>query len=129
MLREPLLGGNGERAYATRFHHPDRVGDVEPRHVDIAIGEIAEDLGAAALEWNVHEIKTGAFGEDFGIDLLIAADAGATVTDLARVFAGVGEKVGERRGGKTRRGREEEDRDIRQRGDDLNLPLVIDFHL
>ena len=84
-----------------------RHGDVEPRHVDIAIGEIAEDLGAAALEWNVHEIKTGAFGEDFGIDLLIAADAGATVTDLARVFAGVGEKVGERRGGKTRRGREE----------------------
>ena len=79
-----------------------RHGDVEPRHVDIAIGEIAEDLGAAALEWNVHEIKTGAFGEDFGIDLLIAADAGATVTDLARVFAGVGEKVGERRGGKTR---------------------------
>jgi len=66
--------------------------------VDIAIGEIAEDLGAAALERNVHEVKTGAFGKDFGIDLLIAADAGAAVTDFARVFAGIGEKVGERRG-------------------------------
>src|SRR5262249_29699647 len=93
-----------------------------------AIGEIAEDLGAAALERNVHEIETGAFGEDFSIDLLIAADAGAAVTDLARVFAGVGEKVGERGGGKIRRGREEEDRDIRQRGNDLNAPLVVDFH-
>src|SRR5215472_9633805 len=43
-----------------------------------------------------EEIRTPdppAFGEDFGIDLLIAADAGAAVADLARVFAGIGEKV------------------------------------
>src|SRR5262245_51355707 len=95
--------------------------------MDIAVGEIAEDFGAAALERNVHEIKTGAFGQDFGIDLLIAADAGAAVADLARVFAGIGEKVGERHGGKIRRGREEEDRDIRERGDDLDVPLVSIF--
>src|SRR5262249_18522631 len=87
------------------------------------------DLGAAALERNVHEIETRAFGEDFGIDLLIAADAGAAVTDLARMFAGVGDKVGEGRGGKVRRGREKEDRDVRQRGDDLDVLLVVDFHL
>src|SRR5262245_54064096 len=86
MLRQPLLGGDRERTHATRFHHSDRVSDVEPRHMDIAVGEIAQDLGAAALERNVHEIKTRALGEDFGIDLLIAADAGAAVTDLARVF-------------------------------------------
>src|SRR5262249_49423153 len=35
-------------------------GGVEPRHMDIAVGEIAQDLGAAALERNVHEIKTRA---------------------------------------------------------------------
>src|SRR5262249_40400816 len=61
MLRKPLLGGNGERAHAARFDHSDGIGDVEPRHVDVAVGEIAEDLGTAALERNVHEIKTGAF--------------------------------------------------------------------
>src|SRR5262249_219424 len=33
VLREPLLSGNGERAHATRFHHPHRVGDVEPSHL------------------------------------------------------------------------------------------------
>src|SRR5207244_9604569 len=107
----------------------DRVGDVEPRHMDIAVGEVAEDLGAAALEGDVDEIEAGAFGEDFGIDLLIATDAGAAVTDLARVFAGIGEKVGEGLEGKIRCGREKEDRDIRQRGDDLDVSLVVDSHL
>ena len=84
MLRKPLLGRDGERAHAARLHHPDGIGDVEPRHMDVAVGEIADDLGAAAFERNVHEIEPGALGEDFGIDLLIAADAGAAVADLAR---------------------------------------------
>ena len=128
MLRQPLRCRHRERAHAACFHHPDRVGDVEPRHLDIAVGEIAEDLGAAALEGNVDEIETRALGEDFGIDLLVAADAGAAVTDLAGVVAGIGEKVGKRLRRKVRRRREKEDRDVRQRGNDLHVALVIDFH-
>ena len=46
------------------------------------------------------EIETGALGEDFGIDLLIAADAGAAVADLARMFLGIGQELGECAGGK-----------------------------
>src|SRR5262249_36411579 len=49
-----------------------------------AVGEIAEDLGAAAFEGNVDEIEARALGEDFSIDLLVAADAGAAVADLTR---------------------------------------------
>jgi hypothetical protein len=128
MLRQPRFGGHRERAHATRFHHANRIGDVEPRHLDIAVAEVAQDLGAAALEWNVHEVETGAFGEDLGIDLLIAADAGAAVTDLARMLPGIGEKFAEVARREFRRGGEKKDRDVGERRDDLHLALVIELH-
>ena len=90
MLQKPPLGRDGERAHAACLHHPNGIGDVEPRHMDVAIGEIADDLGAAAFEGNVHELEAGAPGEDLGVDLLIAADPGAPVAHFAGMLPGIG---------------------------------------
>ena len=75
--------------------------------------------------------EAGALGQDFGVDLLIAADAGAAVADLARMRLGVGEEFGEGLGERRNvgRGREKEDRNVGERGDDLHVPLVVDLHL
>ena len=102
--------------------------------MDVAVGEIADDLGAAAFERDVQEVQPCTFGEDFGVDLLVGADAGTAVEELARMRLGMGEEL--REGfersivrGNGRRGREEEHRDIREREDDLHVACIIDLEL
>ena len=34
-------GRDRERAHVAGLHHADRIGDVEPRHLDVAVGEVA----------------------------------------------------------------------------------------
>src|SRR6185436_3362519 len=95
MLRQPPLGRDGERAHAAGLYHADRIGDVEPRHLDVAVDEIADDLGAAAFERNVHEVETCSLGKDLGVDLWIAADSGTAVSHLARMLPGIDQEIGE----------------------------------
>ncbi len=129
---EPLRGGDRERAHAPRLHHSDRIGDVEPGNVDVAIAEIADDLRAAALERDVDERDAGTLRQNLGVDLLIAADAGAAETHPARMSLGIGDEVGEglrRRsvGREVRGGGEKEHRHVRERRDDLQVALVVDL--
>ncbi len=118
-----------QRTHAAGLHHADRIGDVEPRHLDVAVAEVADDLGAAVLERNVQELDAGALGEHLGVDLLIAADAGAAVADLARMRLGVGDEFGEGLGREVGRGRQEEHRHVGEPRHDLHVLAVVDLHL
>ncbi len=124
-----MFGGDRQRAHASGLHHADRVGDVEPGDLDVAIGEVADDLGAAALERDVQEVEPGALGENLRVDLLITADAGAAVAHLAGMRFRVGDELGEGLGREVGRGREEEDRNVGELRDDLHVALVVDPQL
>ena len=64
-------------AHLAGLDHADRVGDVEPRHMDVAAGDVLEDARAAVLERDVEELQSaGALRQDLSVDVLIGADAG-----------------------------------------------------
>src|SRR5205085_9841904 len=99
--------------------------DVEPGDLDVAIGEIANDLRAAVLERDMKKLEAGALGQDLGVDLLIAANTGAAIAHLAGPLLGILEELGEGLGREVRRGREEEHWRFREPCDDLHYVVVI----
>ena len=70
----------------------------------------------------------GALGQDFGVDVLVGADAAGGVAHVARMRLGVGDELGEGLGRKVRRGGEEEHRRVGGARDDLHVAVVVDVH-